>query len=139
MATYSKGDYHIYDDRNKIQLDKVESLLKKSYWANERNIDTIKVSISNSICFSVFYKERQIGFGRVVTDFSSVAYISDVIIASEHRSKGLGKWLVETMVYDSRWKGVFQLLVTDDAHSLYERFGFSSKSQLMSTKVSNCN
>jgi hypothetical protein len=30
MATYSKGDYHIYDDRNKIQLDKVESLLKKS-------------------------------------------------------------------------------------------------------------
>jgi len=139
MATYSKGDYHIYDDRNKIQLDKVESLLKESYWANERNIDTIKVSICNSICFSLSYKGTQIGFGRVVTDFSSVAYISDVIIASEHRSKGLGKWLVETMVNDSRWKGVFQLLVTDDAHSLYERFGFSSKSQLMSTKVSNGN
>tara|TARA_R110002167_G_C12706202_1_gene654653 strand:+ start:20719 stop:21138 length:420 start_codon:yes stop_codon:yes gene_type:complete len=139
MATYSKGDYHIYDDRNKIQLDKVELLLKKSYWANERNSDTIKVSISNSICFSLFYKETQIGFGRVVTDFSTVAYISDVIIASEHRSKGLGKWLVETMINDSRWKGVLQLLVTDDAHSLYERFGFSSKSQLMSTKVSNCN
>jgi len=139
MATYSKGDYHIYDDRNKIQLDKVELLLKKSYWANERNSDTIKVSISNSICFSLFYKKTQIGFGRVVTDFSTVAYISDVIIASEHRSKGLGKWLVETMINDSRWKGVFQLLVTDDAHSLYERFGFSSKSQLMSTKVSNCN
>ena len=139
MATYSKGDYHIYDDRNKIQLDQVESLLKKSYWANERNIDTIKVSISNSICFSLFYKGTQIGFGRVVTDFSSVVYISDVIIASEHRSKGLGKWLIETMVYDPRWKGVFQLLVTDDAHTLYEQFGFSSNNQLMSTKVSTCN
>lgn len=138
MATSSKGDYHIYDDRNKIQLDKVESLLRESYWANERDIDTIKVSIKNSICFSLLYKGTQIGFGRVVTDFSSVVYISDVIIASEHRSKGLGKWLVETMVNDSRWKGIFQLLVTDDAHSLYGRFGFSSNNQLMSTKVSGC-
>jgi predicted acetyltransferase len=136
---FSRGNYYISDDRDEIQLDKVESLLRKSYWANERDLDTIKLSINNSICFSLFYKETQIGFGRVVTDFSSVVYISDVIIASEHRSKGLGKWLVETMVNDSRWKGIFQLLVTDDAHSLYERFGFSSKSQLMSTKVSNCN
>lgn len=139
VSVFSRGNYYISDDRDEIQLDKVESLLRKSYWANERDLDTIKLSINNSICFSLFYKETQIGFGRVVTDFSSVVYISDVIIASEHRSKGLGKWLVETMVNDSRWKGVFQLLVTDDAHSLYERFGFSSKSQLMSTKVSNGN
>ena len=139
MATYSKRNYHIYDDRNKIQLGKVESLLKESYWANERNIDAIKISISNSICFSLFYKEVQIGFGRIVTDFTSVVYISDVIIAPEHRSKGLGKWLIETMIYDLRWKGIFQLLVTDDAHTLYEQFGFSSNNQLMSTKVSKSN
>jgi len=69
---------------------------------------------------------------------SSVAYISDVIITLEHRSNGLGKWLVDTMVNDPRWKGIFQLLVTDDAHSLYERFGFSRNSQLLSTKVSAC-
>ena len=137
MTIHSKGNYHICDDRNKIQLDKVESLLSKSYWANERDLDAIKVSINNSICFSLFYKDTQIGFGRVVTDFSTVAYISDVIITPEQRSNGLGKWLVDTMVNDPRWEGVFQLLVTDDAHSLYERFGFSSNSLLMSTKVSN--
>jgi ribosomal protein S18 acetylase RimI-like enzyme len=137
MTIYSKGNYYIYDNRDKIQLNEVESLLKKSYWASDRDIDTIKVSIINSICFSVFYENSQIGFGRVVTDFSSIAYISDVIIASEHRRKGIGKWLVYTMTNDPRWKNILQLLVTDDAHSLYTKFGFTNNNQLMSTKVSN--
>ncbi len=130
---YSKGNYHIYDDRNKVDLAQVESLLKKSYWANERDLETIQVSINNSICFSLFHNKTQVGFGRVVTDFASVAYISDVIIDPEHRGKGLGKWLVEIMMNDPRWKTKFQFLVTDDAHSLYERFGFTNSHKLMST------
>ncbi|AAZ24310.1 GNAT family N-acetyltransferase [Colwellia psychrerythraea] len=132
---YSKGNYYIYDDRNKVQFDEVKSLLKQSYWASDRDVETIQISIKNSICFSLFHNKIQVGFGRVVTDFASVAYISDVIIDSEHRSEGLGKWLVDTIVNDPRWKSKFQLLVTDDAHSLYEKFGFSSSHKLMSTKV----
>jgi len=132
---YSKGNYCISDDRNKVQFDKVKSLLNQSYWANNRDVDTIQTSINNSICFSLFHNEIQIGFGRVVTDFASVAYISDVIIDSKHRSEGLGKWLVDTIINDPRWKNLLQLLVTDDAHSLYEQFGFSVSHKLMSTEV----
>ncbi|MGK2233248.1 MAG: N-acetylglutamate synthase-like GNAT family acetyltransferase [Colwellia sp.] len=134
---YSKDNYYIYDERGKIQLDKVESLLRKSYWANERDIDTIKLSINNSVCFSLFYKEMQIGFGRVVTDFATVAYLSDVIIDVKYRRKGLGKWLVGVMLNEPRWANILQILVTDDAHSFYEKFGFTSNKQLMSTKVTN--
>jgi hypothetical protein len=132
---YSKNNYCICDDRNKVQFDEVKSLLKQSYWANNRDVDTIRTSINNSICFSLFHNEIQVGFGRVVTDFASVAYISDVIIDSKHRSEGLGKWLVDTIVNDPRWKSKFQILVTDDAHSLYEQFGFSSSHKLMSTPL----
>ncbi|WP_432470289.1 GNAT family N-acetyltransferase [Amphritea sp. HPY] len=132
---YSKDDYQIHDKRNMVQLDKVESLLRKSYWANERDIETIKISIENSVCFSLFHDENQVGFGRVVTDFASVAYVADVIVDPKHRGKGLGKWLVETMINDPRWKNKFQFLVTDDAHALYEKFGFSGSHKLMSTKI----
>lgn len=132
---YSKGNYHIYDERNKVELAQVESLLKKSYWANKRDLETIQVSINNSICFSLFHNKIQVGFGRVVTDFASVAYISDVIIDPEHRGKGLGKWLVNIIVNDPRWRNIFQLLVTDDAHSLYKKSGFSSSHKLMSTPL----
>ncbi len=132
---YSKGNYHIYDEREKVQLDKVELLLKQSYWANKRDLETIQTSINNSICFSLYCSNEQIGFARVVTDLASVAYIADVIIDSNHRGKTLGKWLVEIIVNDPRWENKFQFLATDDAHSLYEDFGFSGSSKLMSTKI----
>ena len=132
---HQRENYRISDEREEIQLDKVESLLRASYWASERDLETIKVSIENSICFSLFCSDNQIGFARVVTDYASVAYIADVIIESEYRAKGLGKWLVGIIVNDSRWYSKFQFLATDDAHSLYEQFGFSGSNRLMSTKI----
>ena len=132
---YSKGDYHIHDERNMIQLNKVESMLKSSYWASERDSKTIQTSIDNSVCFSLHHGNNQVGFARVVTDYASVAYIADLIIEPNHRGKGLGKWLMETIVNDSRWINKFQFLVTDDAHKLYEGFGFSGSPKLMSTKI----
>jgi ribosomal protein S18 acetylase RimI-like enzyme len=132
---YEKNGFQIYDEREKIQLDKVVSLLRQSYWANERPVETIKLSIENSVCFSLFKNEEQIGFARVVTDFASVAYIADVIIEPKFRKQGLGKWLTETIANDLRWKEKFKFLVTDDAHGLYERTGFSNSEKLMSTKI----
>jgi N-acetylglutamate synthase-like GNAT family acetyltransferase len=132
---YEKNGFQIYDEREKIQLDKVVSLLRQSYWANERLIETIKLSIENSVCFSLFKNEEQIGFARVVTDFASIAYIADVIIDPVYRKMGLGKWLTGTIVNDPRWKSKFQFLVTDDAHGLYERIGFANSEKLLSTKT----
>ncbi|WP_114764532.1 GNAT family N-acetyltransferase [Vibrio rhodolitus] len=130
-----KDSYRISDNRDEVQLDQVESLLRSSYWARERSIETIKVSISHSVCFSLFVDEHQIGFARVVTDFASVAYLADLIIHQDYRGQGLGKWLVQTIVDDPRWVSKFQFLVTDDAHSLYGKFGFSGSSKLMATQV----
>lgn len=132
---YEYGNYRISDDRKEVQLDKVEPLLRSSYWASERPLETMKVSIENSICFSLFFDSIQVGFARVVTDFASVAYIADLIIHPDHRAKGIGKWMFEVIHSDSRWCSKFQFLATDDAHGLYEQFGFSGSSKLMSTKI----
>ncbi|WP_374973724.1 GNAT family N-acetyltransferase [Spongiibacter marinus] len=129
------GDYRISDDRSDVQLDKVEALLRSSYWAKERPLETMMVSIDNSICFSLLHKNEQVGFARVVTDFASVAYIADLIIHPDHRGRGLGKWMFGKISNDPRWRAKFQFLATDDAHGLYEQFGFSGSSKLMSTKV----
>ncbi|BCD97720.1 GNAT family N-acetyltransferase [Marinagarivorans cellulosilyticus] len=132
---YECKSYRVSDDRNDVQLDKVESLLRLSYWAGDRPLETIKVSIENSICFSLFSDELQVGFARVVTDFATVAYIADLIIHPDHRDKGIGKWMFELIHNDPRWCSKFQFLATDDAHALYEHFGFSGSSKLMSTTV----
>ncbi|KZN45075.1 GNAT family N-acetyltransferase [Pseudoalteromonas luteoviolacea] len=132
---YKKDNYRISDSREDIQLEQVESLLRSSYWASKRDLATIKTSIKNSECFSLFYQEHQVGFARVVTDFATVAYVADLIIHPDHRSQGLGVWLTETIVNDPRWCTKFKFLVTDDAHSLYEKFGFSGSPKLLSTQV----
>lgn len=133
--SYENGNYRISDDRNDVQIDKVEALLRLSYWAKERPLETMMVSIENSICFSLFHKDEQVGFARVVTDFASVAYIADLIIHPDHRGKALGKWMFGEINNDPRWSSKFQFLATDDAHTLYEQFGFSGSSKLMSTKI----
>lgn len=132
---FTRENFRISDRKEQIQFDRVEGLLKNSYWASERSAETIFMSIEHSICFSLFCDNVQIGFARVVTDFATVAYICDVIIAPEYRGKGLGKWLVDVLVNDSRWSQKFQFLATNDAHCLYEKFGFSGSHKLMSTKV----
>lgn len=38
-----------------------------------------------------------IGFGRLVTDYVTTAYLTDVYVVKEHQGKGLGKWLVDCM------------------------------------------
>lgn len=37
----------------------------------------------------------QIGLGRIITDESSFAYLTDVFIIPEHQASGLGRWLLE--------------------------------------------
>jgi GNAT superfamily N-acetyltransferase len=128
---YSKENFSIYDDLEHVNLSKVKELLSISYWASDRTLDTIEKSVKHSECFSLYEDETQIGFARVVTDYSTFGYIADVIVAPNYRGQGLGKWLVETVENDPRWKGKFLLLATDDAHSLYQKHGFKQSPKLM--------
>ena len=124
-------DYYITDDSSAVNIAAVKGLLSKSYWAEKRTLKTIKESIKHSVCFSLYKKDKQIGFARMVTDYSTFGYLADVIIEEEYRGKGLGKWLVDTIINDKRWCGVFLMLATKDAHKLYEKYGFKNSERLM--------
>lgn len=128
---YHKENFTIFDDSKHVDLERVKALLSTSYWAADRNIDVISTSVKHSECFSLYDNDRQIGFARVVTDYSTFGYIADVIIDTNYRGKGLGKWLVDTVVNDARWKNKFLMLATNDAHSLYQKHGFKQSDKLM--------
>lgn len=62
----------------------------------------------------------------MITDQASFAYLADVFIDDNHRGNGLGKWLMECILAHPGLQGLRRiLLVTRDAHSLYEKFGFA--------------
>jgi GNAT superfamily N-acetyltransferase len=120
--------YYISTDKSKLQLDVIVDFLNnKSYWAQTRSKAIIEKSIANSICFGVFTQEnKQVGFARVITDFAVFAWLLDVFIIEDHKGKGLGKMLMQEIMSNNDFSDIRRWgLGTDDAHGLYEKFGFT--------------
>jgi GNAT superfamily N-acetyltransferase len=117
----------ISTDKNLLQIDLIHEFLhEESYWAKDRTLEQTKRAIENSLCFGVYFEDRQIGFARVVSDFATFAYIGDVFILQEFRGKGLSKLLLEAMLSHEDLQGLRRwILATKDAHGLYDRFEFS--------------
>jgi N-acetylglutamate synthase-like GNAT family acetyltransferase len=127
IVDYHKDDFNITTNSKKIDINAVCSLLAQSYWASSRKREIIIKSLENSLCFSLFHKNKQIGLIRVITDYATFAYLCDVIIAKEYRHQGLGVWFLECVIKYPDLQNVRKwCLVTKDAHEFYKKFGFDN-------------
>jgi len=119
------NDLIISDDKSKLDVELIHKFLSTSYWAKGRTIEEVKKSIEHSICFGVYKDGKQIGFARIVTDYTVIAYLMDVFILEEYRGKGFSKLLLKRIFEDDGFKSIKKwMLATKDAHSLYAQFGF---------------
>jgi GNAT superfamily N-acetyltransferase len=123
---WQKNEFTVSTDKSRLQIEVIQKFLTEdSYWANNRTLEQTKTALENSLCFGVYFENRQIGFARVVTDFATFAYLGDVFILTEFRGRGLSKWLMEVMISHPRLQGLRRwILATKDAHGLYSQFGF---------------
>ncbi len=120
------GEFLISTDRSKLDLNLIHSFLTKVYWAQGIPLETVKRSMDNSLCFGIHRGENQVGFGRVITDYATFAYIGDVFILESYRGRRLAKWLIENMMAHPDLQGLRRwMLATRDAHDLYAPYGFT--------------
>jgi GNAT superfamily N-acetyltransferase len=120
--------YSISIDKSKLDIAVIHDYLSnRSYWAKGRTLEKVRRSIDNSLCFGVYDpQDKLVGFARVVTDLSVLAFLMDVFVLEQHRGRGLGKALIgHIMAYPPlggirRWQ-----LGTNDAHGLYRKYGFT--------------
>jgi len=104
-------------------------LCHHSYWAKGRSLARVEKSIENSICFGLYNdNDEMIGFSRVLTDGVVFSYLMDVFLAEQYRGQGLGKKLVETALAHPECQTRLWFLGTQDAHGLYEKYGFEKLS-----------
>jgi GNAT superfamily N-acetyltransferase len=123
---WRKGEYLLSTDKSKIEIEIVHRFLAQSYWAESIPLEVVEKSIDNSLCFAIYRYQKLVGFARVVSDFATFAYLADVFILPEERGKGLSTWLMETIMDYPQLQGLRRfILATRDAHTLYERFGFT--------------
>ena len=122
-------DYKIIEGAENMRLEDVERLLRQTYWADRRPIETIETSVRNSTCFGVRLKgeERLVGFARVISDLATTYYLCDVVVDEAYRHRGLGTALVSHIVSHPVYSRLRGLLLTRDAHELYRKFGFKTQ------------
>ncbi len=127
MTNFDDEKIEISTDRSLIDIAAVQKFLtERSYWARSRTLEQTRTAIENSICFGVYADGKMVGFGRVVSDRATFAYVGDVFIVEEYRGRGLGKRLMTAMVEHPDLQGLRRwVLATLDAHGLYREFGFT--------------
>lgn len=121
--------YAISDDPARLDVDAIHAFISgESYWARGRDRAITERAIAHSLCLGVYAPDgSQVGFARLVTDRATSAHLADVYVLPAHRGRGLGKAVVEAALNHpdqatvTRWT-----LSTEDAQSLYARFGFRS-------------
>ena len=125
------GNFTISTDRAHLDLEVIWRYLHdESYWANGIPRDLVARSIGASLNFGLFEGEAgdggtQIGYGRVVTDGATFAWLCDVFVLPAYRGRGLATWLMETIAGhpDLQIQRSF-VLATRDAQRLYAKFGW---------------
>ncbi len=132
MTDYQKDNYTISTDKTRLDTVAIHDYLSnESYWAKGRSMEAVLRSIDHSLCFGLYFGRVQVGFARVISDFTTFAYLADVYILEGHRGKGHAKWMLETIMSYPQLQGLRRfMLATKDAHKLYAQYGFKSLSNV---------
>ncbi|KAK0708288.1 hypothetical protein B0H67DRAFT_448496, partial [Lasiosphaeris hirsuta] len=101
------------------------------WWTSPLDNEELVKLVQNSMCFAVFQTDANqhlVGFGRLITDRVTFAYLTDVFVLPEHQGKGVGRWMMgcvnEVLGFWPHLRGC--LLLTGDPKALkfyYETLG----------------
>lgn len=123
----NNGKYLISTDKDKLDIHLIHNFLtSESDWSKGISFEIVKKSIDNSLNFGIYIDQKQIGYARVISDFSTIAYLGDIFILKEYRGLGLSKWLMEVILGHKDLQNLRRwILLTSTAKWLYEKYGFT--------------
>ncbi|WP_163544431.1 GNAT family N-acetyltransferase [Occultella kanbiaonis] len=103
-------------------------------WGDAFWWEAMPASLAGSTCGVVVHDDGLIGMGRVVGDGAFYFYIEDVAVHPDHRARGIGRAIVESLVRQVRdlapghhFVGLF---ATPEAEALYRSLGWEAKEML---------
>lgn len=127
-----KTEFYITTTISEMDIDFIHGYLcNEAYWAKGRTMEAVKKSMKNSLCFGVLNPDgQQVAFARVATDYVVFAWIMDVFVCPAYQGKGIATLLMKFITEHPDLKNINGMgLKTNDAHALYEKFGFKKLEQ----------
>jgi N-acetylglutamate synthase-like GNAT family acetyltransferase len=120
-------DVEIGDDKSKLNREMIFNFLnKEARWCKGISREIVERSIDNSLCIGAYHNSKQVGFGRVVTDYATFGNVVDIFVLPEYRKNGLSKLIMSAIVEHPELQGLRRItLATSDKQELYAKFGFT--------------
>lgn len=122
------NDYYISTDKHLLDQETIFGLLKETFWSKNIPIEYIDRFIKHSLCFGIYQRNsnKQVGFGRVISDYTTYAYICDITIDPNHIKQGLATSLICNILSHPDLQGLktWTLRTSEAARKIYERNGF---------------
>jgi GNAT superfamily N-acetyltransferase len=120
-----QGAFVISTDPRALDFDVVFDFLAQARWWPDLTRESLERALRHSLCFSLKECGRQIGFARIISDFVTYAYLCDVYIVEERRGRGLGSWLVRSVLEHPNLNNLKRVsLITHDAQDFYRGLSF---------------
>ena len=108
----TRDSYLISSDPSLLSHAAISAALShpQTYWAKPLSPSALTTCINSSLILGLYIsntppggaagletapKPTQIGLARLITDYTTFAYLTDVFIQPEEQGKGLGKWLIQ--------------------------------------------
>jgi GNAT superfamily N-acetyltransferase len=133
LRTVDSQRYLISTERQLLPLDFVKAAFATDamYWATPLSDGATRTMLEKSLTLGVYQvvgdgdKKEPIGMARMVTDYTTLAYLTDVYLQDDHRSKGLGKWIIqccrEVVLEMKHLRFMVLLTGSEQAQNLYRR------------------
>ncbi|MBZ4188503.1 GNAT family N-acetyltransferase [Niabella beijingensis] len=100
-------------------------LQEESYWAEGIDYETVAYSLQHSFCIGGFIEDRQVSFGRMITDYATFGWLADFFVLPAYRGRGISKAMLSFLMEQPWTKRLRRLMLsTKDAHGLYRQYRF---------------
>ncbi|MBY0278954.1 GNAT family N-acetyltransferase [Candidatus Binatia bacterium] len=112
---------------SRADLDVIHATLAATYWSPGVPREVVERGCANAICAIARDADGAlVGFGRVISDRASFAWLCDVFVLPAAQGRGVARALVGTLRAHPELQGLRRwLLATRDAHGVYAPLGFA--------------
>jgi GNAT superfamily N-acetyltransferase len=112
--------------------DTLAGLYAETWFGNDwdgETVDGLLEGTDELVALTAEDSEALLAFAHVLTDYTTVAFVRDVVVDAEHRGAGLGRRLIQELRDHPELTGVDQLAVTcpDRLAPFYEACGFEHR------------
>jgi GNAT superfamily N-acetyltransferase len=125
-------DVSISESLSPQRLPELMALYAGQWWTKGRQRDDVIRMLDHSDLIATASDgstDRLLGFARVITDFTYVAYLLDVIVDEGSRGSGVGALLLDALVAHPALQEVrsLELVCQQELEGFYARWGFTSR------------